>query len=65
MSMKMVIDTEVRHNVALLRSKAESLKAQADALDLPALATAYRRRASELELQAHLLEAASIDVVEG
>jgi hypothetical protein len=44
-----------RHSVAMLRSRAESLKAQAPTLIEP-LATTYRRRARELELEAFLLE---------
>jgi hypothetical protein len=47
-----------RHNVAMLRSRAESLKAQAPTLIEP-LATTYRRRARELELEAFLLENAA------
>jgi hypothetical protein len=50
---------DTRHNVALLRSRAESLEAQAGTLREP-LATTYRRRARELELEAFLLENVAI-----
>ena len=50
-----VIDLETRRNVRMLRSRAGSLVAQAASLGEP-LATAYRRRARELELEAFLLE---------
>jgi hypothetical protein len=53
------LDNTVRddsdHDVATLRGRARSLRAQADALD-EVLAVAYRRRASELEMQAWLRE---------
>jgi hypothetical protein len=52
------IDTELVRTAALLRQRAESLRSQADALSSP-LASAYRRRASELELQAWLDELAA------
>lgn len=44
-----------RHDARTLRSRAVSLKAQAKALPQP-LATTYRRRARELELEAYLLD---------
>ena len=50
-----VLDDETRHNVRMLRSRAGSLVAQAVAVPEP-LATAYRRRARELELEAFLVE---------
>ena len=49
------VDDDTRHSVAMLRSRAESLKAQASTL-LEPLANTYRRRARELELEAFLLE---------
>ncbi len=49
------LDEDTRHNVAMLRSRASSLKEQAHTL-LEPLATTYRRRARELELEAFLLE---------
>jgi hypothetical protein len=61
MATKIIIDTDIEQNVAMLRSRAESLKVQAGGLT-PVLATSYRRRASELELQAYLLEAANLDI---
>jgi hypothetical protein len=50
-----VLDPDSRRNVRMLRSRADSLVAQAPSLGEP-LATAYRRRARELQLQAFLLE---------
>ena len=49
------VDDDTKHSLAMLRSRAESLKAQATTL-LEPLATTYRRRARELELEAFLLE---------
>jgi hypothetical protein len=49
------IDTEAAE---LLRSRAASLRAQADALP-ELLATTYRRRAAELELQAWVTDVES------
>jgi hypothetical protein len=49
------LDSETRHNVRMLRSRAGSLVSQAAALGEP-LATAYRRRARELELEAFVVE---------
>lgn len=43
------------HAAGTLRERATSLRVQADSLSAP-LATAYRRRASELELEAWLDE---------
>jgi hypothetical protein len=51
----LVLDEETGHNVRMLRSRAGSLVAQAVAVGEP-LATAYRRRARELELEAFLVE---------
>lgn len=50
-----VLDDETRHNVRMLRARAQSLTEQAAPLVEP-LATTYRRRARELELEAFLLE---------
>jgi hypothetical protein len=50
-----VLDDETRHNVRMLRARAESFVGQSGSLPEP-LATAYRRRARELELEAFLLE---------
>ena len=50
-----VIDTELVQAAALLRERATSLRAQADMLTAP-LASAYRRHASELELEAWITE---------
>jgi hypothetical protein len=50
-----VLDDEVRHSVRMMRARADSFVAQSSALPEP-LATAYRRRARELELEAFLLE---------
>jgi hypothetical protein len=50
-----VLDDETRHSVRMLRARAGSFVGQAGALPEP-LATAYRRRARELELEAFLLE---------
>ena len=47
--------TDDLHEVALLRSRAASLRHQAERLD-DVLATTYRRRASELEMEAWILE---------
>jgi len=49
-------DAELVHQATVARDRAESLRVQSTAL--PAvLAATYRRRASELELEAFLLEA--------
>jgi hypothetical protein len=48
----------VAESPELLRSRAQSLRAQADQLS-ELLATTYRRRASELELEAWVLEVES------
>jgi hypothetical protein len=50
-----VLDADTRRSVQMLRSRADSLVAQAPALGEP-LATTYRRRARELQLEAFLLE---------
>jgi hypothetical protein len=50
-----VLDLETRRAVQMLRSRADSLVAQAPSLGEP-LATTYRRRARELQLEAFLLE---------
>jgi hypothetical protein len=49
------LDEETRHNVRMLRSRSESLVSQAATL-LEPLATTYRRRARELQLEAFLIE---------
>jgi hypothetical protein len=46
-----VVDPELAQAGKLLRERAASLRAQADSLTAP-LASAYRRHASELELEA-------------
>lgn len=48
-------DAELLHEVALLRDRAESLRQQARSLE-EVLAVTYRRRASELEMEAWVLE---------
>ena len=50
-----VLDPETRHSVRMLRARAKSLTDQAATIAEP-LATTYRRRARELELEAFLLE---------
>lgn len=50
-----VLDTSLVHAAKLLREKATSLRVQADMLSAP-LASAYRRHASELELEAWITE---------
>ena len=52
------VDTDLLHAAGVLRDRAESLRAQAWLLSAP-LQTAYRRRASELELEAFLAEVQS------
>lgn len=50
---------EARAEVQVLRHRARSLRQQADHLD-EVLAIAYRRRASELEMEAWVLEVQSL-----
>ena len=50
-----VLDDETRHSLRMLRARADSFVAQSGSLPEP-LATAYRRRARELELEAFLVE---------
>jgi hypothetical protein len=50
-----VVDTELVQAAKLLRERATSLRAQAEMLSMP-LAAAYRRHASELELEAWISE---------
>jgi hypothetical protein len=50
-----VIDQGLVQNAKLLRERATSLRVQADMLTAP-LAAAYRRHASELELEAWISE---------
>lgn len=52
------VDTELLAQAAVLRERAGSLRVQADGLVDP-LATAYRRRASELEFEAWAFEVQS------
>jgi hypothetical protein len=47
--------TELLHEASMLRHRAESLRHQAESLD-EVLAVTYRRRASELEMSAWVLE---------
>ena len=49
------IDQDLLGQAHLLRQRADSLRSQAGALS-PMLATAYRRRASELEFEAWVSE---------
>lgn len=49
------VDTELVRAASVLRERAQSLREQARFLSAP-LASAYRRRASELELEAWLAE---------
>ena len=49
------LPAEVTHRTTVLHDRAASLRSQADALP-EVLAQAYRRRASELELEAWALE---------
>jgi hypothetical protein len=54
-------ETDVQHathtdGAAMVRARARSLREQAGSLD-EVLSLTYRRRASELELEAHLLDA--------
>jgi hypothetical protein len=50
-----IIDSELVQAATLLRERATSLRVQADMLSAP-LAAAYRRHASELELEAWITE---------
>lgn len=50
---------EARAEIQVLRHRARSLRQQADHLD-DVLAVAYRRRASELEMEAWVLEVQSL-----
>jgi hypothetical protein len=52
------IDQSLVHAAGVLRERAESLRVQAGQLTAP-LQRAYRRRASELEFEAFLLEVQS------
>jgi hypothetical protein len=49
------VDAELAHEATMVRRRAESLRQQAAKLD-PVLSITYRRRASELELEAWLLD---------
>jgi hypothetical protein len=50
-----IVDAELARTARLLRERASSLRAQADMLTAP-LASAYRRHASELELEAWIAD---------
>jgi hypothetical protein len=50
-----IVDTELAQTATLLRERAASLRAQAQMLTAP-LAAAYRRHASELELEAWIAD---------
>jgi hypothetical protein len=53
--MKITLPADVAHRISVLDERAASLRTQA--ADLPeVLATTYRRRAAELELEAWALE---------
>ena len=52
------VDTELVHQANAIRDRAHSLRVQSGALP-EVLAATYRRRASELELEAWLLEVTS------
>lgn len=54
---------ETEHDQQMLLARAGSLRAQAELLD-PVLAGTYRRRASELELEAWVLEVRAADSVD-
>jgi hypothetical protein len=54
-----VVDLRLIERADLLRERAEQLRDQADHLD-PVLATTYRRRAAELELEAWANEVRSM-----
>jgi hypothetical protein len=49
------LDADLLEQAQAFRQRATSLRTQADALD-PLLASTYRRRASELELEAFVAE---------
>jgi hypothetical protein len=53
--MNVTLPTEVTHRTTVLNERAASLRAQADGLP-ELLAQTYRRRASELELEAWATE---------
>jgi hypothetical protein len=61
--MNITLPDEVQHRVATLADRAASLRDQADGLP-SVLATTYRRRASELELEAFALELRAGGLVE-
>lgn len=50
-----IVDTELAQTAKLLRERAASLRVQAQMLTAP-LAAAYRRHASELELEAWIAD---------
>ena len=53
--MKITLPAEIEHRSSFLQDRATSLRGQADGLP-DVLATTYRRRAAELELEAWALE---------
>ena len=61
--MKITLPPEIAHRTTVLHDRAASLRAQADALP-EVLATTYRRRAAELELEAWALELRSGGIAE-
>jgi hypothetical protein len=61
--MNITLPPEITHRTTVLHDRAASLRAQADALP-ELLGQTYRRRASELELEAWALELRSGGLVE-
>jgi hypothetical protein len=61
--MKITLPPEIAHRTTVLHDRAASLRAQADGLP-EVLAQTYRRRASELELEAWALELRSGGLVD-
>jgi hypothetical protein len=62
-TMTITLPPEIAHRSTVLHDRAASLRAQADALP-ELLATTYRRRAAELELEAWATELRAGGVVE-
>jgi hypothetical protein len=58
MGATITIDRELARHAEALRERAQSLRVQAEDL-VEVLATTYRRRASELELEAFLTDVAA------
>lgn len=61
--MNIALPAEVAHRTTVLHDRAASLRSQADGLP-EVLAVTYRRRASELELEAWALELRAGGLVE-